>query len=104
MLIEINTEDIDIFLEQNDFSLILFKTPTCRICASLSDILELLEEELDFRIKIGVVDVTRDASVLDKFNLTSIPTLLLNKGGNIDKKSGSMSLEELLSWTNKYMI
>lgn len=106
VLIEINGNNYSSFIKENKYSLVLFKTKTCRICMSLTPILELLEEELNFKLKIGVIDVSVYNELIDNLYLTSIPTLILHNknNGETSRLTGLHNLEELVTWTKKYMI
>lgn len=106
MLIEINSSKYHTFIKEYKYSLVLFKTRTCRICMSLTPVLELLEEELNFSVKIGVIDISSDTELIDMLNLTSIPTLIIHNSndGEISRLTGLKSLEELVTWSKKYMI
>jgi thioredoxin 1 len=67
----------------------------------VSPILEQLSEEMK-NIKFGKVNVDEEVELAEKFEISSIPTLMIFKDGKvISTQVGAMSKERLKSWINE---
>ena len=76
--------------------LVDFWASWCGPCKMIAPIFEELAEEYKDEVKIGKVNVDEQASLAAKFRVTSIPTLILFKNGEITKSSvGFCSKSEL---------
>ena len=72
-----------------------FWAPWCGPCKLMSPIVESLASELS-DVVIGKVNVDEHSDIAQKFNILSIPTFILFKGGQVvDQFSGSMSHDQL---------
>jgi thioredoxin 1 len=73
----------------------------CGPCRMVSPILEQLSEEMK-NIKFGKVNVDEEVELAEKFEISSIPTLMIFKDGKvISTQVGAMSKERLKSWINE---
>ena len=68
----------------------------CGPCKMIAPIIEEVAEEYSNKIKVGKINVDEEMELAIKYGITSIPTLLLFKGGEVVKKTlGYMSKEEV---------
>ena len=68
----------------------------CGPCKMIAPIIEEVAEEYSDKIKVGKINVDEEMELAIKYGITSIPTLLLFKGGEVVKKTlGYMSKEEV---------
>lgn len=78
--------------------LIDFWAEWCGPCRMISPIVDELATELDGKLKVAKVNVDEASELAAKFNIMSIPTLLLFKDGKIvNQMVGAMSKDQLLS-------
>ena len=63
--------------------LVDFWADWCVPCKMVAPILEEIAKEFDGKLKIGKVDVDEQADIASRFDIISIPTLLLFKGGEV---------------------
>jgi thioredoxin 1 len=71
----------------------------CGPCRMIGPSLEEISTELGDRVKIAKVNIDEDADWAARFNVTSIPTLLVFKGGEIvASKLGAEPKAALKRW------
>lgn len=76
--------------------LVDFWAPWCGPCKAIAPVLEELANDLGDQASICKVDVDSNQELAIKFQVTSIPTLLLFKGGElVDRISGLQSKSDL---------
>lgn len=98
-IIKITTDNfVDLVEKSSEPILIDFWANWCNPCKMLSPIIQQVANEGK---KVGKVDVDSEAELAVKFNISSIPTLILFENGEIKKKSiGVVSKEEVLEMFN----
>lgn len=80
-----------------------FWAPWCGPCKVMSPIVEELAQEME-DVLIGKVNVDENSDVAQKYNILSIPTFIIFKGGQaVEQFSGSMSKEALRVKIEKYI-
>lgn len=76
--------------------LVDFFADWCMPCVMMSPILDELSEKLKGKVKIGKVNVEENSSLAEKFEVRSIPNMvLLQDGKELTRFVGSVSSEEL---------
>lgn len=72
----------------------------CGPCKMLGPVLENLETEMP-NIKVVKINVDENEALAMKYNVMSIPTLVLYKNGKmIEQKLGFQTKEMLIEWIN----
>lgn len=90
-------------LESKGTILVDFWANWCEPCKLTSPILDELRNELK-EVKFVKVDINEESDVLDDYNVTSIPTLMLFKDGELKEKLvGFRKKDDLRSTIEKYM-
>jgi thioredoxin 1 len=80
-----------------------FWAPWCGPCKVMSPIVEELAGEMDSVI-IGKVNVDENSEIAQKYNILSIPTFIIFKGGQVvEQFSGSMSRDQLRAKIEKHL-
>ena len=70
--------------------------PWCGPCRSLAPVLEQLASEYRGRLKIAKLDTDDNPKIAMKYNIQSIPTMLLfNNGQQIDRIVGALPKQEI---------
>jgi thioredoxin 1 len=82
--------------------LVDFWAEWCGPCRMISPIVEQVAQELQGKLKVGKVNVDEAQQLAAKFNIMSIPTLLVFKQGKVvDQMIGAMPKDQLLNHLKK---
>lgn len=88
-------------LVKNGVVLIDFYADWCGPCKMLSPELETIANE-NKNITIYKINVDNNPDIARKYGVMSIPTLVLYKDGNLEKKTmGFMPSDAILEWINE---
>lgn len=86
-VIEITTENFEAEVVKSDKPVLLdFWATWCGPCRMLSPIVDQIAEERD-DIKVGKINVDEQGELAEKFEVMSIPTLIVMKNGEISATS-----------------
>jgi len=84
--------------------LVDFFAEWCMPCLMMAPVIDELSEKFKGKIKFGKVNVEDNQKIAMKFNVTSIPNLILLKDGKLqDNFIGALSAEELEGKLEKYL-
>ena len=84
--------------------LVDFWAEWCGPCKMVGPIIDQLAVELDGKMKIGKVNVDESAQLAGLYNVMSIPTMLIFKGGlPVDQIVGAMPKDRLLAKINPHL-
>ena len=76
----------------------------CAPCRMIAPIVEELATEHEGKLKVAKVDVDSNPQTAIKYNIRSIPTLLVFKGGNVvDQMIGAVPKSMIASRLEKHM-
>ena len=62
-----------------------FYADWCGPCKMMSPIIDGIADELGEEVKVGKVNTDENLDLAQKFNIMSIPTIMIFKGGNVVK-------------------
>ena len=77
--------------------LVDFWAPWCGPCQMMGPIIDELAKEFEGKIKIGKLNVDENSSIASEFEILSIPTIKIFKGGTVlDEMTGLQPKEVLV--------
>ena len=83
--VELNDTNFDSQI-QNGITLVDFWAPWCGPCRMMTPIIEQVATEYTGKAKICKVNTDESRNTAVKFGINAIPTLILFKGGQVQKK------------------
>jgi thioredoxin 1 len=100
-VVELNSENFEeLVLKSETPVLVDFWAPWCGPCRMLAPTLEKLADETE-SVVVGKLNVDENQSLAAKYQVRGIPTLILFKDGNLDKKvAGVQTLDNLKQFIN----
>ncbi|MFY0405617.1 thioredoxin [Solicola sp. PLA-1-18] len=99
-VVDANDEDFHAVADESSLPVLVdVWAPWCGPCRMVSPALEKLAGELAGRLKLVKVDADRSSEVSRRFEVQSIPTLvLLDRGRVVDTRIGALPEPQLVSW------
>lgn len=78
-------------------SVVDFFAPWCGPCKVMGPMIDtLMQEYKDKNVKIGKVNIDENQETAEKYNIMSVPTIIIYKDGKvIDQINGLCSIEEI---------
>lgn len=78
--------ELDAFVADNDLALVEFYTKGCSLCQAMEPVLGNVARELSQRdesptVAVGMVNPGNDIDLVDRFDIRSVPTLVLFRDG-----------------------
>jgi thioredoxin 1 len=84
--------------------LVDFWADWCVPCKALAPILETVAKQYAGRLRVGKINVEENNDVPFKYNITTLPTLLLIKGGLVsEQRVGLLSRENLVKLVEPHL-
>ena len=81
-MIEVNGKNFKEEVLESEVPVVIdFKAPWCGYCRRLEPAVEKMGQELAGKIKVVSLDIDSDPELAEKFNVMTIPTLILFKDG-----------------------
>uniref|UniRef100_UPI0035F21D68 De novo designed Trx-3 n=1 Tax=synthetic construct TaxID=32630 RepID=UPI0035F21D68 len=83
---------------------VYFWAPWCGPCEEIKPIIEKLAEKYAGKVRVYRVDVDKAPGIAEKYNITSVPAVLIFKDGKLLKKLfGVIPEEELEKWIKEVL-
>ena len=102
-VVHTNAASFDKVINQDVPVLVDFWAPWCGPCKMLGPVLEEVEKEVGSKAVIAKVNVDDEQDLAVKFNVSSIPTMIVFKNGlSVDRTVGFMSKDKVLELIKKH--
>lgn len=102
MITKVTNQSFNEFKESNELVMLDFFATWCGHCTNFAPIIDEVDKTAENKCKIGRVDVDEEEELARKFGITSIPTLVFLKNGQIvNKHEGGMNKENLENLINQ---
>ncbi len=104
--IEITDQNFDNdVLKSSDPILVDFWADWCGPCKMIAPVLEELAKDFNGRIKIAKMNIDESPMTPGKYNVRSIPTLILFKDGKpVDQQLGAQPKSKLSAWLESKIV
>lgn len=104
-VVHLNDKNFDAEVLKADLPVLVdFWAEWCGPCRMIAPIIEEIGKELGGKIKVTKLDVDDAQDVAAKYNIMSIPTLLIfKKGAVVGQIVGAMSKDQLLEKINPHL-
>lgn len=101
---KLTKENFDEILKSDKPVLVDFWAEWCGPCRMVSPIIEDIETEYDGKAVVGKVNVDEEAELALRYNIVSIPTVMIFKNGEeAEKIIGASSQDEYEEALEKYL-
>jgi len=96
-MLNLNTENFEQEITKSDLPVVIDVFATwCGPCQQIIPIFEELEKEMSDKIKFVKLNIDEERDLAIKYNVSSIPTFIFVKDGNVvGKETGYMNKETL---------
>lgn len=103
--VTVSKDNFDSEVKNSDIPVLLdFWADWCMPCKMIAPVLEELSSEYDGKLKIGKVNVDNEQDLASQYNVVSIPTLLLVKGGEVVKQQvGAVPRQQIEEMIKDYV-
>lgn len=98
----ITAQNLNATLVNNDIPVVIdCWAPWCGPCKSFAPVFEQVAAEVEPHFRFAKLNTEKEQRIAQKWNIRSIPTLIMLKNGKeIKRSAGAMNLSQLKQWLN----
>lgn len=103
-IVDVTDQTFQQEVESGGAVLVDFWAPWCGPCKMIAPVLEDIDGEIGDKLKIAKLNVDDNPDTAGRFDVMSIPTLMMVKDGEVvDKIVGFQPKEQLMETINKHL-
>jgi thioredoxin 2 len=100
----VSTRSFATHIQRNDIPVVVdFWADWCGPCKAMAPVFERVTREFEPELRFLKVDTEAEAELATRYNIRSIPTLMLfHKGNVVAQRAGAVSAEALRQWLRQH--
>jgi len=103
-MLQLNSTNFDALVSEDKVTLIDFFADWCGPCKMQTPVLHRVADEYSDKMNFGALNVEEAQEIAVKYEVQSIPTLIIFKNGEVVKRAEGMKNEsQLKEWLKEYL-